>query len=122
MSRPTPNNVSHRVGNRAYRQLEVEILAVKKDVSRVGQQVAEALGKVATVTQKQANGGYRDARNGINSIVSGVSDRSSIVVDAVHEAATSIEDTLEDAIQARPFASFALAFGLGVLVGTRRRR
>jgi len=116
MSRSIPHSP---LGNGAYRQLEVEILAVKQDVARMNQQVAEVLGKVATGTHKQAKGSDREARGGVNSIASEVSD---FVVDAVHDATASIENTLEGAIQARPFANLALAFGLGVLVGAIRRR
>jgi ElaB/YqjD/DUF883 family membrane-anchored ribosome-binding protein len=122
MSRSTPHTPSHRVGNGTYRQLEVEMLAVRQDVARIGQQVADALSNAATVAKTQAKGGYKDARKDVNSIVSHASDRAGVVVDAVQDAATSIENTFEDAIQTRPFASVALAFGLGILIGVTRRR
>ncbi len=44
------------------------------------------------------------------------------MMDAAHDAATSIEETLEQAISERPLAAVGLALGLGFLVGVTWRR
>jgi hypothetical protein len=38
------------------------------------------------------------------------------------DKASSIGDTLADVIQERPFATLALAMGMGFLIGVTRRR
>jgi ElaB/YqjD/DUF883 family membrane-anchored ribosome-binding protein len=43
-------------------------------------------------------------------------------MEAAQDAASSIEETLEDAIQQRPIAAVGLAIGLGFLIGVTWRR
>jgi ElaB/YqjD/DUF883 family membrane-anchored ribosome-binding protein len=44
------------------------------------------------------------------------------MMDAAHDAASSIEESLEDAITQRPLATVALALGVGFLIGVTWRR
>ena len=44
------------------------------------------------------------------------------MMDAAQDAATSIEESLEDAITQRPLAAIGLAIGLGFLIGVTWRR
>jgi ElaB/YqjD/DUF883 family membrane-anchored ribosome-binding protein len=55
-------------------------------------------------------------------VVDDVSERGSAMMDAAHDAASSIEETLEDAITQRPLATVALALGIGFLIGVTWRR
>ena len=51
-----------------------------------------------------------------------LSERGSAAMDAAQDAATSIEETLEDLIHERPLATVGLALGLGFLIGAAWRR
>jgi ElaB/YqjD/DUF883 family membrane-anchored ribosome-binding protein len=44
------------------------------------------------------------------------------MMDAAHDAASSIEETLEEVITERPLATVGLALGLGFLIGVTWRR
>jgi ElaB/YqjD/DUF883 family membrane-anchored ribosome-binding protein len=44
------------------------------------------------------------------------------MMDAAQDAASSIEETLEDVIAHRPLATVGLALGLGFLIGATWRR
>ena len=57
-----------------------------------------------------------------NSAVDDMSERGSAMMDAAQDAATSIEETLEDVITQRPLATVGLALGLGFLIGATWRR
>ena len=57
-----------------------------------------------------------------NSAVDDISERGSAVKGAAQNAATSIEETLEDVITQRPLATVGLALGLGLLIGMTWRR
>ena len=46
-----------------------------------------------------------------------MSERGSAMMDAAQDAASSIEETLEDVITQRPLATVGLALGLGFLIG-----
>jgi ElaB/YqjD/DUF883 family membrane-anchored ribosome-binding protein len=50
------------------------------------------------------------------------SARGGAMLDAAQDAASSIEESLEDVIAQRPLATVALALGLGFLIGVTWRR
>jgi ElaB/YqjD/DUF883 family membrane-anchored ribosome-binding protein len=51
-----------------------------------------------------------------------MSERGSAMMGAAQDAASSIEETLEDAITQRPLATVGLALGIGFLIGVTWRR
>ena len=57
-----------------------------------------------------------------NSAVDDMSERGSAMMDAAQDAASSIEETLEDAITQRPLATVGIALGIGFLIGVTWRR
>jgi len=57
-----------------------------------------------------------------DTVMSDVSERGNAAMEAAQDAASSIEETLEDAIQQRPIAAVGLAIGLGFLIGVTWRR
>ena len=105
-----------------YERLEKDVAAVKSDISALTDQVTDALNSFAGTAKKQARRGYKQARANVDSAVDEMSERGSAVMGAAQDAATSIEETLEDAIQQRPLATVGLALGLGLLIGATWRR
>ena len=51
-----------------------------------------------------------------------MSERGSAMMDAAQDAASSLEETLEDAITQRPLATVGIALGIGFLIGMAWRR
>jgi ElaB/YqjD/DUF883 family membrane-anchored ribosome-binding protein len=105
-----------------YDRLEKEVAAVKNDISALTDQITDALNSFAGTAQKQARRGYKEARANVDSAVDDMSERGSAMMDAAHDAASSIEETLEDVITQRPLATVGLALGLGFLIGATWRR
>jgi ElaB/YqjD/DUF883 family membrane-anchored ribosome-binding protein len=105
-----------------YDRLEKDLSAVKNEITALADQVSDALNTLTGSAKKQARRGYRQARANVNSVLSDVSDRGNAALDAAQSAVTTIEDTLEEAIQQRPLATVALAVGLGFLIGVTWRR
>jgi ElaB/YqjD/DUF883 family membrane-anchored ribosome-binding protein len=105
-----------------YDRLEKEVAAVKNDISALTDQITDALNSFAGTAQKQARRGYREARANVDSAVDDMSERGSAMMDAAHDAASSIEETLEDVITQRPLATVGLALGIGFLIGATWRR
>jgi len=103
-------------------RLEKDVLAVKNDIAALTDQITDALNTFARSAGKQARRGYHQARENMDSTLDDVSDRGSAMMGAAQEAASSIEETLEDAITQRPLATVALALGIGFLVGAAWRR
>src|SRR5665213_2359255 len=96
-----------------YERLEKDVAAVKNDISALTDQITDALNSFAGTASKQARRGYKQARANVDAAVDDLSERGSVAMDAAQDAASSIEETLEDLIQERPLATAGLALGLG---------
>jgi ElaB/YqjD/DUF883 family membrane-anchored ribosome-binding protein len=105
-----------------HERLEKDVAAVKNDISALAEQITDALNSFAGSAQKQARRGYKQARANVDSAVDDISERGGAVMGAAQNAATSIEETLEDVITQRPLATVGLALGLGLLIGMTWRR
>jgi len=105
-----------------YERLEKDVIAVKNDIAALTDQITDALNSFAGTATKQAQRGYKQARANAEAAVDDMSERGSAMMDAAHDAATSIEETLEDVITQRPLATVGLALGLGFLIGATWRR
>ena len=103
-------------------RLEKDVAAVKNDIAALTDQITDALNSFAGTAGKQARRGYKQARANVDSAVDDLSERGSAAKDAAHDAATSIEETLEDLVHERPLATVGLALGLGFLIGAAWRR
>jgi ElaB/YqjD/DUF883 family membrane-anchored ribosome-binding protein len=58
----------------------------------------------------------------MDAAVSDATERGGALLDAAHDAASSLEETLEDVVTQRPLATVGLALGLGFLIGMAWRR
>ena len=105
-----------------YERLEKDVTAVKNDIAALTEQITDALNNFAGTAGKQARRGYRQARANAEQAVDEMSERGSAMMDAAQDAASSIEETLEDAITQRPLATVAVALGIGFLIGVTWRR
>ena len=103
-------------------RLEKDVAAVKNDISALTDQITDAINSFAGTAQKQARRGYKQARANVDSAVDDMSERGGVMMDAAHDAASSIGETLEEAITERPLATVGLALGLGFLIGVTWRR
>jgi ElaB/YqjD/DUF883 family membrane-anchored ribosome-binding protein len=105
-----------------YERLEKDVAAVKNDISALTDQITDALNAFAGTAGKQARRGYKQARANVDSAVDDMSERGGAMMDAAHDAASSIEESLEEIITERPLATVGLALGLGFLIGAMWRR
>jgi ElaB/YqjD/DUF883 family membrane-anchored ribosome-binding protein len=105
-----------------YQRLEKDVTAVKSDIADLAGQITDALNSIAGAAKKEARRGYKQARANVDSALDDVTARGGAMLDAAQNAASSIEDTLEDVIVQRPLATVGLALGLGFLIGLTWRR
>ena len=103
-------------------RLEKDVAAVKNDISALTDQITDAINSFAGTAQKQARRGYKQARANVDSAVDDMSERGSAMLDAAQDAASSLEETLEDVITQRPLATMGIVLGLGFLIGVTWRR
>ena len=95
---------------------------MKNDISALAEEITDVLNSFAGTATRQARRGYKEARANVDSAVDDFSERGSAMMDAAMESATSIEESLEDAITSRPLATVGLALGIGFLIGAVWRR
>ena len=105
-----------------YERLQKDVIAVKNDIAALTEQITDALNSFAGSASRQARRGYRQARANAEHEVDDMSERGSAMMDAAQDTASSIEETLEDAIAQRPLATVAVALGIGFLIGVTWRR
>ena len=103
-------------------RLAKDVTAVKNDIAALTDQITDALNSFAGTASKQARRGYKQARANAEQAVDDMSERGSAMMDAAQDAASSIGETLEDAITERPLATVGLALGIGFLIGLTWRR
>ena len=83
-----------------YERLEKDVAAVKNDIAALTDQITDALNSFAGTAKKQARRGYKQARANVDSAVDDLSERGGAMMDAAQDAASSMEETLEDVIHA----------------------
>ncbi len=105
-----------------YDRLQKDVDAVKTDISSLADQISDALNALAGSARSQARQGYRQARSNVDSMVSDLGRQGSAALESAQDAASTLGDSLEEAVQERPLASVALALGLGLLIGITWRR
>ncbi|WP_420968550.1 DUF883 family protein [Bradyrhizobium sp. B120] len=108
--------------NATYERLEKDVTAVKNDIAALTEQITDALNSFANNAGKQARRHYKDARANAESTLDDMSERGSAMMGAAQDAASSIEESLEEVITQRPLATVGLALGLGFLIGLTWRR
>lgn len=116
------NAMKNLTDKSTYERLEKDVAAVKNDISELTDQITDALNAFTGQAQKQARRGYKEARANVDSMVSDVSKRGHEALDAAQDAATTLGESLEDAIHQRPLATVGIAIGLGFLIGVTWRR
>ena len=95
---------------------------MKNDISALADQITEVLNTFAGSASKQARRGYKDARANVDSAYDDLSERGSAMMDSAYDAASSLEESLEDLITQRPLATVGIALGIGFLIGAAWRR
>jgi ElaB/YqjD/DUF883 family membrane-anchored ribosome-binding protein len=106
----------------AFARLEQEMAKMRDAIGGLSDQISDAASDIGSVAQEQARRGLRHARANMGSMVNDASDRLGVVANTAQSQASSLGDTLEDAIQDRPLSTLALAVGLGFLAGAIWRR
>jgi len=109
-------------GDATYDRLQKDVDAVKDDISKLAEQLSDALDTFTNAARKQSRRGYKAARSNLDSMMSDASEKGNAALAAAQDAAVTLEDTVEDAIVQRPLAAVGLAVGLGFLIGVTWRR
>src|ERR1700722_5073272 len=104
----------------AFARLEKEMANMRDAIGGLSDQISDGASDLGAVAQEQARRGMKHARANMGS--NDASDRLGVVANRAQSQASSLGDSLEDAVQERPLATLALAVGVGFLAGVIWRR
>jgi ElaB/YqjD/DUF883 family membrane-anchored ribosome-binding protein len=116
------NEARDKGDDSAFARLEKEMATMKDAIGGLSDQISDAASDIGAVAQEQARRGMKHPRANMGSMVNDASDRLGVVANRAQSQASSLGDSLEDAVQERPLATLALALGLGFLAGVIWRR
>jgi ElaB/YqjD/DUF883 family membrane-anchored ribosome-binding protein len=106
----------------SYDRLQKDVEMVKTDISKLAGEIADTLNDLAGIGRHEVRRKFNQARSNVDTMMADAAKQGNAAVDFAQDAVSSLEDTLEDAVQQRPFATIGLALGLGFLIGMTWRR
>jgi len=87
----------------------------------LGGKVEEGFGRVTGDAKTQAKGLYNQAEGAAQDLYGQAVDTAGEAAEAVKRTAASVDDTLRNMIETKPYTSVAIALGLGWLIGRVHR-
>jgi ElaB/YqjD/DUF883 family membrane-anchored ribosome-binding protein len=102
--------------------IQRDLQVMRDDVSRLAQQVASLLSVAGSEALRDVKAQMSRAKQSLDGVLSDASEKGMEAVDTVRESADTALEALEDAVRQRPFATLAIAVGLGFLFGASWRR
>jgi ElaB/YqjD/DUF883 family membrane-anchored ribosome-binding protein len=100
------------------RQLEI----LRNDISALTQKMSDLASEAKDDTMAQVKSQVRSAKAQVGSAISGAQESGREAVDAFRDVADTFGDALEDSLKRRPYATLAIAAGIGFLFGAAWRR
>ena len=95
--------------------LQSDLQSVQQDVAKLTRQLADFVGAKGSETLSQAKSNIDDA-------IASAQSKGSEAVGAVREVSDQMVDAIENSVKSRPYATLAVAIGLGFLLGATWRR
>ncbi|HLL27457.1 MAG TPA: hypothetical protein VKT73_07375 [Xanthobacteraceae bacterium] len=88
--------------------LQEDLTAMRDDVGKLSQQVIDLL-------SAKGNAAYKRAKRNIDA-------KAGEATDAVREVRDTFADAIEESVHERPYATLAIALGIGFILGATWRR
>jgi ElaB/YqjD/DUF883 family membrane-anchored ribosome-binding protein len=89
--------------------------ALRADFARLADQVSGIL-------TNKGNAAWQRARSSVDGVVSDAQERGREAADAMRDVSDNFVEAIDESIKNRPYATLAIAVGLGFLFGTTWRR
>jgi ElaB/YqjD/DUF883 family membrane-anchored ribosome-binding protein len=102
--------------------VERQLDTIRKDVSELTRQMADLTAYTKDSPMEQVKDQVRRAQAAANSAISDAQATGKDAVDAFREVADTFGDALDDSLKHRPYATLAMAAGIGFLLGAVWRR
>jgi ElaB/YqjD/DUF883 family membrane-anchored ribosome-binding protein len=95
--------------------LQADLQALRDDVARLAQQIAD-------IFAAKGGNAWHHARSGVDEAIADVEGRGRDAIDAVREVGDNLAGAIDESLKQRPYTTLALALGIGFLFGASWRR
>jgi len=95
--------------------MQADLRSLRDDFGRLAVQVGDILAN-------RGNAAWHRAKSSVDGVVTDAQDKGREAAGAVRDVSNNFVAAVDDSIKTRPYATLALAVGLGFLVGTTWRR
>jgi len=106
---------SRKAAAAASADIHADLQALRDDVARLAQQIAD-------IFAAKGNKTWERARSGVDEAIADAEDRGREAIDAVREVGDNMLGAIDESLKRRPYTTLALALGIGFLFGATWRR
>jgi ElaB/YqjD/DUF883 family membrane-anchored ribosome-binding protein len=106
---------SGRAVSEASGNVQADLESLRNDVRRLAEQVSD-------IFASKGHAALNRARSNIEGAVSDATAKGQEAVDAVREVGDNMIDAIDESLKKRPYATLAIAVGIGFLFGATWRR
>jgi ElaB/YqjD/DUF883 family membrane-anchored ribosome-binding protein len=101
--------------------VEKQLETIRNDISTLTRQMTDLVNQTKDSTMAQVKSQVRSAKAQVDSAITGAQESGREAVDAFRDVADTFGDAIEDSLKRRPYATLAMAAGLGFLFGAAWR-
>jgi ElaB/YqjD/DUF883 family membrane-anchored ribosome-binding protein len=102
--------------------LSDDLQKLRRDIGRLADQVSNSLQEAGDDALTEAKVQIRRIKDNVDTIISSASEKGLDATKAVREVTDNVGAAVEESLRARPFATLAVAIGIGFIFGAAWRR
>jgi len=99
-----------------------ELETIRDDLAQLGEHIARAMRTTGGGAVDETRAQVRRMREGVDRMIADAGSRGRDAASAVRDAGEQFSGALEKSVRTRPFATVALALGIGIVIGAIYRR
>ena len=119
---PSATRMGTTNGGTTPADIEHQIETIRADVSKLTQQMADLAADTKDTAMAQVKTQVRRAQEAAESAISDAQASGREAVDAFRDVADTFGDAVDDSLKRRPYATLAVAAGIGFLFGVAWKR
>jgi len=102
--------------------LSDDLQKLRRDIARLADQVGDSLQEAGDEALTEAKAQIRRIKDNVDGIISSAGEKGADATRAVREVTDNVGSAVEESLRARPFATLAVAIGVGFIFGMAWRR
>ena len=102
--------------------LSDDLEKLRREIGRLADQVTDSLQEAGDDALTEAKAQIRRIKDNVDGIISSAGEKGADATRAVREVTGNVGSAVEESLRARPFATLAVAIGVGFIFGMAWRR